>query len=198
MRLPEIQEEQYSPRQREIAGRIAGKRGKVRGPYLCWLYSPELCDRVEALGAFVRFDCSLPERLREYSILLTARHFDAQHSWNAHVDKAIAAGMPAEAMQAVAEGRQPKFTRPEDQVFHDFCTELLNEHFVSDATYAAATTHFGNQGVVDIIGCLGNFSMLAMCLNAFQVDLDQSREPPYPDIRGYGRVAPRPTPGQAD
>ena len=194
MRLPEIPEEQYTPRQREVAGRIAGKRGKVRGPYLCWLHSPELCDRVEALGAFVRFDCSLPERLREFSILLTARHFDAQHSWNAHVDKAVAAGMTADAMQAVAEGRQPRFTRPEDQVFYDFCTQLLQDHFVSDETYAAATRHFGNQGVVDIIGCLGNFSMLAMCLNAFQVDLDPSRAPPYPDIRGYRRIAPRPAP----
>jgi 4-carboxymuconolactone decarboxylase len=34
--------------------------------------------------------------------------------------------------------------------------------------------------------------MLSMLLNTFQVDLQADREPPYPDIRGYARVAPRP------
>jgi hypothetical protein len=31
--------------------------------------------------------------------------------------------------------------------------------------------------------------MLAMLLNAFQVDL-QDVEPPYPDVRGFARVRP--------
>ncbi len=45
----------------------------------------------------------------------------------------------------------------------------------------------GEQGVVDLIGCLGNFSMLAMLLNTFQVDL-QPVEPPFPDVHGFARV----------
>jgi 4-carboxymuconolactone decarboxylase len=40
---------------------------------------------------------------------------------------------------------------------------------------------------VDLIGSLGNFSMLAMLLNACQVDL-QAVEPPFPDVRGYAKV----------
>lgn len=188
MRLPIPQLEQLTPRQRELHARIAGKRGQVRGPFLVWLQSPELCDRVEALGAYVRFDCSLSEKLREFSILITARFWDAQHSWNAHVDKAIAAGMSADALRAIAEHRTPEFTQPDEQIFYQFSMEVLEQHFVSDATFAAALQQFGAQGVVDIIGCLGNFSMLAMCLNTFQVDLDPNRAPPYPDIRGFARV----------
>ena len=192
MRLPILKNEELSPRQQELAARIAGKRGQVRGPFLVWLQSPELCDRVEALGAFVRYDCSLSEKLREFSILITARFFDAQHSWNAHFDKAVAAGMAPESLRAIAEGRAPQFTANDEKVFYQFCMELLNDHFVSDATFAAAQKEFGNQGLVDTIGCLGNFSMLAFCLNAFQVDLDPSKTPPYPDIRGFARIAPRP------
>jgi 4-carboxymuconolactone decarboxylase len=192
MRLPILKQEELSARQQELAARIAGKRGQVRGPFLVWLHSPELCDRVEALGAFVRYDCSLSEKLREFSILITARHWDAQHSWNAHFDKAVAAGMPADALLAIAEGRTPRFAAVDEEIFYEFCMEMLDSHFVSDATFAAAQKQFGNQGVVDIIGCLGNFSMLAMCLNAFQVDLDPTRPPPYPDVRGFGRIAARP------
>jgi len=190
MRLPILRTEDYTERQRELAARIAGKRGQVRGPFLVWLHSPELCDRVEALGAFVRYDCSLSEKLREFSILITARFWDAQHSWNAHFDKAVAAGMPADALKAIAEHRVPEFGADDERIFFKFCMEVLEQHFVSDATFAAAVKEFGNQGIVDIIGCLGNFSMLAMCLNTMQVDLDPSRSPPYPDVRGFARVTP--------
>jgi 4-carboxymuconolactone decarboxylase len=66
-------------------------------------------------------------------------------------------------------------------------TEILGEHFVSDATFAAALEELGEQGVVDLIGSLGNFSMLEMLLNTFQVDL-QAVEPPFPDVQGFARV----------
>jgi 4-carboxymuconolactone decarboxylase len=194
MRLPVLDEAEYTPRQRELAARIAGKRGQVRGPYRCWLHSPELCDRVEALGAFVRFDCSLPEKLREFSILISARFFDAQHSWNAHFDKAVAAGMTAEPLLAIAAGREPVFAADDERVFYEFCMQVLEQHLVSDVTYAEAVAHFGHQGVVDTIGCLGNFSMLAFCLNTFQVDLDPAKAPPFSDLRGYTRIAPKPKP----
>ncbi|WP_223830236.1 hypothetical protein [Nocardiopsis quinghaiensis] len=82
-------------RQKEVAERIAGRRGAVRGPFRMWLHSAELCDRVESLGAFVRFESCLPLRLRELSLLLAARHLDAQYSWNAHIDKAVEVGIPA-------------------------------------------------------------------------------------------------------
>jgi 4-carboxymuconolactone decarboxylase len=188
MRLAVISPEEMSPRQREVAERIAGRRGAVRGPFRVWLRSPELCDRVESLGAFLRFDSSLPLRLRELSLLIAARHFDAQYSWNAHYEKAIAEGVPAEAVQAIAEKREPSFDRAEDAAFYEFCVELLRNHFVSAATYKKAQGFFGDQGLVDAVGSLGNFSMLAMCLNAFEVDLQADREPPFPDIRGYARI----------
>jgi 4-carboxymuconolactone decarboxylase len=188
MRLPVLSIDQLSARQKALYERIAGKRGAVRGPFQVWLHSAELCDRVEALGAYVRFDCSLSEKLREFSILITARFWDAQHSWNAHVDKAIAAGLPREVTQAIAQRREPKFQAEDERVFYEFCMEVLEKHFVSDATFAAALGIFGDQGVVDIIGCLGNFSMLAFCLNAFQVDLDPGKTPPFADVQGYRKV----------
>ncbi|WP_129841073.1 carboxymuconolactone decarboxylase family protein [Streptomyces sp. RFCAC02] len=189
MRLPPISQDDMTERQAEIGARIAGRRGAVRGPFRVWLHSPELCERVEALGAFARFESSLPVRLRELSLLMAARHFDAQYSWNAHVDKAVEAGLPADAVRAIAERREPAFDREEDAAFHRFCRELLEDHFVGEDTFRAAEKHFGARGLVDAVGSLGNFSMLAMCLNAFEVDLQPDRTPPFPDIRGYGRAA---------
>jgi len=189
MRVPVLSDEQYNDRQRELAARIAGRRGKIGGPFKVWLHSPEMCDQAESLGAFVRFDCSLPERIREFALLLAARHFDAQYSWNAHVDKAVEVGVPAAAVAALARKERPDFAGDEElATWYLLADELLTTHFVSDETYARASAVFTNQQLVDTIGLLGNFTMLSMLLNTFQVDLQADREPPFPDVRGYAKV----------
>ncbi|MER7186242.1 carboxymuconolactone decarboxylase family protein, partial [Streptomyces hyaluromycini] len=164
--------------------------GDCAGEVGVWLHSPEMCERAESLGAFARFDCSLPKHLRELTLLMAARNWDAQYSWNAHVHQAVEAGIPEAAVQAIAERREAVFEDEADQAFYQFCREVLEEHFVTDETFARALAHFGPKGLVDTIGALGNFTMLGMCLNTFQVDLQADREPPFPDIRGYGRIAP--------
>ena len=186
MRLPALTE--LSPRQQEISDRISSRRGGTRGPFLVWLRSPELCDKVEALGAYCRFESSLDMRLRELSLLIAARHFDAQYSWNAHVGKAVDLGIDAESLRALAANEEPSFASRDEQVLYQFATEILRDHFVTDETFALALAEFGEAGLVDIIGSLGNFSMLAMLLNTFQVDL-QAIEPPFPDVRGYAKLS---------
>jgi 4-carboxymuconolactone decarboxylase len=186
---------ELSEHQTQISERIASRRGGTRGPFLVWLRSPGLCERVEALGAYCRFESALPERLRELSLLVAARCWDAQYSWNAHVDRAVQLGIEPEALTALAEKRPVRFTRHEDQVFYEFCRQILVDHFVSDEVFLEAMGLFGEAGLVDTVGCLGNFSMLGMCLNAFEVDLQPDRRPPFPDIQGYARIQPA-DPGQ--
>ena len=185
MRLPALTE--LTPRQQEVSDAIAAKRGATRGPFLIWLRSPELAARVDELGAYCRFDASINERLRELSLLIAARHFDAQYSWNAHVGKAADLGVSRDGLAALAERREPGFGQPDEQIVYRLATEILGAHFVSDDTFAQAVAVLGEQGVVDLIGCLGNFSMLAMLLNAFQLDL-QDVPPPCPDVHGFAKV----------
>ena len=185
MRLPEVTS--WSPRQQEISDRITARRGGTRGPFLVWLRSPELCEKVEALGAYCRFESALDPRLRELSLLIAARCFDAQYSWNAHVNKAADLGVSRESLNALAAGREPEFAHRDEQVVYEFGTQILRDHFVTDEAFAAALEELGEQGVVDLIGSLGNYSMLAMLLNSCQVNL-QDVPPPFPDVRGYAKV----------
>jgi len=187
VRLPKLTQETMTPRQQALHDKIAGKRGKVGAPYQIWLYSPELCERVEAVGAYLRWESAMAPKYRELSLLLAARFFDAQYSWNAHTEAAIKAGIRPETLQAIAERRQPPFNDEEERIFYTFAMELLENHFVKQETFDAARRAFGDQGIVDIVGALGNFSMLAMLLNTFEVDLQADRPPPYPDVLGYAR-----------
>ena len=94
----------------------------------------------------------------------------------------------AEVEKLLSGLRSEPFASRDEQVLYQFSTEILREHFVTDEIFAQALAEFGERGLVDIIGSLGNFSMLAMLLNTFQVDL-QAVEPPFPDVRGYAKTA---------
>ena len=89
MRLPKLSYEKLTSKQKEVYDKHVVRREAVRGPYDVWIHSPELFEKVSAISNYMRFDCALPVKLREFGILVTARYWDAQYSWNAHVDKAI-------------------------------------------------------------------------------------------------------------
>jgi 4-carboxymuconolactone decarboxylase len=189
MRLPVLKYDELTPRQRESWDKHAERRETVRGPYAVWLHDPDLMDKVAQVSNYFRFDCALPVKLREFGILVTARYWDAQFSWNAHVDKARAAGIPDDVIRDLAANKKPQFKADDERVFYEFAMEVLENHFVSEKTFAEAKRIFGTQGVVDLIGAVGYFSMLQICLNSAEVDLQKDREPPFADVRGYKKVA---------
>jgi 4-carboxymuconolactone decarboxylase len=188
VRLPTLGYEELTPRQRESWDRHSERRETVRGPYTVWLHDPDLMDKVSAISNYFRFDCALPVKLREFGILVTARYWDAQYSWNAHVAKARAAGISDQVIEDLAANRSPRFTAQDERVFYNFAMEVLTQHFVSDETFAQARALFGDKGVTDLIGAVGYFSMLQICLNSAEVDLQPECEPPFADVRGYRKV----------
>ena len=177
MRLEILERGAMTAQQRELYDRIAGKRGAVRGPFNLWLYSPELCDKVESLGRFVRFDSSVPPRLRDIAILVTARYWDSSYMWNSYSRRAAETGVTAEFIAAIAERRPPPFTGEEDQAVYAYATELLQRHRVAQTSFNAALRVLGKVGLVEITALIGNYSMVAMALSAFEVDMPADAQP---------------------
>jgi len=188
MRLPKLTYEQLTPKQREAHDKHAAKRDRVSGPYNVWLHSPELMNLVSPLSNYMRWDAALPEKLREFGILVTARYWDAQYSWNAHVEKARAAGIPDDVIQDLAAKKKPNFKADDERVFYNFAMEVLEKHFVSEKTFAEAKKIFGDRALVDLIGAVGYFSMLQICLNAAEVDLETGTKSPFADLPGYRKI----------
>jgi len=188
MRLPKLDYNDMTPRQREAHDKHVAKRTRASGPYGVWLHSPELMNLVSPLSSYMRWDAALPEKLREFGILVTARFWDAQYSWNAHVDKARAAGISEAVINDLAANRTPAFESDAERVYYSFAMEILRNHFVSEKTFAEAKAIFGEKGVVDLIGSIGYFSMLQICLNSAEVDLQPDRAPPFAEVRGYQKT----------
>src|SRR6476619_419326 len=130
----------------------SGPRGGVRGPFNALLRSPVLADRAQKLGEFLRFESSIPARLNEFAILITARHWNAQYEWFAHYPHALKGGLKPEIPAELAQGKRPANMQDDEAIVYDFCTELHKNKVVSDKTLQAAFAKFGERGVVDLIG----------------------------------------------
>lgn len=164
-RMPPLPLHAMTPAQRAAAeALIAGPRKGVKGPFIPLLRSPELLQRVAALGELLRFSGTLPRRIAEFATLLVARHWQQQFEWFVHVPLALAAGTAAQTIDALREGRRPPAMSDEEALVHDFCTELQQQRAVSDATYARAVAAFGEAGVVELSALVGYFTMVSMVL----------------------------------
>jgi len=165
--------------QAEVADAIAsGPRGGLRGPFQAWLRSPELAQRLQKVGEYLRFNSSVPRRLNELAILMTARAWDAQFEWYAHHRLALEARLDPAVAADIAEGRRPTSMQADEAVVYDFCHELRATRRVSDATFAAAVALLGEQGVIDLVGVSGYYDVVSMTLNVAEVALPDGVPPP--------------------
>ncbi len=169
---------QMSPEQKTLVDHVlSGERASMDGPFNVMLRSPEMGDRAQELGAYVRFHSSLPRKLNEFAILITARSWNAQYEWYVHHQNALQAGLSPALIDAVAVGKKPASMQPEEEAVYNFCTELLSTRQVSDATFAAAKAKFGERGVVDLIGVIGYYNLVSALLNVDRYPLPEGASP---------------------
>ena len=179
-RFKPIPREEMTPGQVAMVEAItAGPRGgSLRGPFKALLRSPDLGNRLQHVGAYIRFGSSMPAALNELAILLAGRKWNAQFEFYAHRQLGLAAGMRPEVADAIALGRRPDGMDGDEALVWTFCTELLETTQVSDETFAAAAGRFGEQGVVDLVAALGYYSLVSMILNVDRVQLPPGEELP--------------------
>ena len=132
------------------------------------LRSPELMLTVNAMREYVEYEPALVPRIRELVIMITGRQSSTDFMWNSHYAVAIKTEISPEILKAIAEGRRPTGMPEDEEVVYDFCDELHRNQSVSDATYAKTLAKFGEQGIVDIVGVYGWYSMWAVMNKVWQ------------------------------
>jgi 4-carboxymuconolactone decarboxylase len=179
-RMPAPAPEQMSEAQKKVAADLTATRGELRGPFTAIIHSPKLADRLQHLGAFIRYDCSLDLRINRIVSLMVARHWSAQYEWWVAIPFALKAGVKQSIIDAIADNRRPAGMATDEEITYDFIGELLNYKSVSDATYARAQEAFGNTGVIDMLGVAGYYTMQAMIMNTVRTPLPPGEAPPLP------------------
>jgi 4-carboxymuconolactone decarboxylase len=170
--------EKLTPEQKAMADHLlAGERGAMNGPFNVTLRSPEMGDAAQKLGAQLRFHTSLPRRLNELAILMTARYWGSQYEWSAHRKLALAAGLSQAVIDEIAAGRRPASMQVDEEIVYNFGTEMFKTKQVSDAAFRAAVDKFGERGVVDLTGVMGYYCFVSMMLNLDRYPLPEGEKP---------------------
>jgi 4-carboxymuconolactone decarboxylase len=181
-RYRELSPSELNPTQKRVHDQIvAGKRGRFGGPFQLLIRAPEICGLASQLGEHLRWGTSLPDRLSELAIITTARFWRAQYEWYAHAPLAEKAGVPAAAVEAIRTGGAPSFTAADEALVYRLCSEIFRTQRLSDISFGEAVAAFGEQGLVEIIGIIGYYTLIGNTLNVFQVGLPEGEKPPFPE-----------------
>jgi 4-carboxymuconolactone decarboxylase len=138
--------------------------------------------QVQALGAYCRYGSSLPKRLSELAILITAREWSAEFEWWAHRPQAQEAGLPEHIIEAIRKNETPAFAANDERAVYDIATTFYREHRLSDALYARGLAVLGQDMLIDLIGVLGYYAMVSMTINAFDVTPPSGTAPVFANI----------------
>lgn len=178
-RFKPLQYEEMTPEQKAMIDHLlAGDRGTVTGPFNVMLRSPEMGDLAQKFGAQMRYHSSIPRKLNEFAILITARYWTSQYEWYAHSRDGVKYGLNPALVESLSTGQRPAPMEPDEEIVYNFCSELLHTKQVSDATFQATKDKFGERGVVDLIGTIGYYNLVSMMLNVDRYPLPNGAKLP--------------------
>lgn len=182
MRIPPLTPADLDAEQSALYERIAGgpraagpqhfaltdDDGALRGPFNAFLLAPAIGDAAQELGAALRYRGSLPNRAREISILLVARHFHSPFEREAHERVGSAAGLREPELRALREGRVDGFSCVEGAAAR--LTLALLDGDLDDAGWQDASAAIGAAGIFEVSTLVGYYGMLALQLRTFRAD----------------------------
>jgi len=176
--------DELTPEQKAFVNSVlSGPRRGLDGSLGVMIASPAFADLMQKTIAYARFAgregySSLTPKLSELAIIMGARAWTAQYAWYVHRRAAVDAGVSVALVEAIRDGRRPARMQPDEEAVYNFCSELLTTKAVSDATFQTARSVLGgDRGVVDLVGTLGAYQVVAMMMVVDRFPLPDGAEP---------------------
>ena len=169
-RLPHItSKDQVDAKYHGAFDSIVASRGAVQGPFLMFMHSPEVAERIGHLGAYVRFEGTLDMRVRVLAAMTVAREFHAMYVWGAQTGGARRQGVPEETITAIREDHS-RGIAPADAEIVEFTRQLLRQHRIEDGLFKKMHARFGNDELVQLTTAIGYYTLLGMTVNACELE----------------------------
>src|ERR1700744_2309928 len=179
-RFPQLTMDQLSAAQKPLGEEIMKISSVgIGGPYNPLMRSPVLGQRLFDLFHYLRWETSVPTKLNEFAIIIIGRQWRSQVEWFAHAPLAAKAGLSADIIAELKDGKRPSKMAEDEALVYDFVTELTTTQKVSDETYARAKKIFNDQQIVDLTAVSGNYVMVAMMLAMAEEPVPPGKEPPF-------------------
>jgi 4-carboxymuconolactone decarboxylase len=142
---------------------------RLQGPPATWVLHPPLGHALERFGAAIRYELTLPARLREMVILMVGHHHRSPFELYAHTRAGAAAGLSEADLDALAEDRKPELGTGEERVAYEVTRQILGTGGLDEKTYAEAVAELTVERLFELVTLVGWYSMLAIQLAAFEL-----------------------------
>jgi 4-carboxymuconolactone decarboxylase len=179
-RLPLATRESIPEKQRAAFDELVHGYGAVPrfGPGSVLIHVPQVHQIMNALNKYLRSESSLPKKLQELAMLVTARETDCQYIWNAHAASARASGVSDALVDGLRDRRELPRLAPDELAVVRYGQEYFRTHRVSRGTFQTVLEQLGTQGAIELGLVFGNYNALALLVNSFDVDLPPERKEP--------------------
>jgi 4-carboxymuconolactone decarboxylase len=151
--------------------------GALAGPFNAMLLQPGLGAALQALGAAIRYQGTLPARIRELAILVVAGHWSSAFEQHAHEAAGRRAGLSEEELAAVRAGEEPALADPAERAAVRAVRALVHGGDLDDEAYARAVAQLGEAGVFELTTLVGYYATLALQLRVFRVGAPEVSAP---------------------
>ena len=177
MRTPIVTRDMVPENLREaFDAETAGSGGVVSsGPGSAMINSPEMRRRANSLVNYLRDESTLPKRIQELAMIVTARANDCPFIWNAHAAGARRQGISDAFVDALRDGQPLPPLAADEQAVVNLGQEFFRTRQVSQETFQAAFDQFGGQGLTELCTLFGYYALLAFNANTFMIDLPEER-----------------------
>ncbi len=171
-RIPQVTRDDVPEREKTAYDEFIKSRGSRpnAGPYSLLLHMPEMAQRLEALRTYIRSEESLPQQLQELVMITVAREMDCAFIWHAHAAAARQAGVRGDIVDNIRDKKALTNLAPNEQTVVDFARELLQNRKVSQRTFEAAITHFGQRGMMTLTNLVACYAVLAYNMNTYELE----------------------------
>lgn len=178
-RIPEL-DAHLTPELRRKAQAMMQQRGlPTLGFYAELMAYPELFDRLQALGSFVRFDSVLPPRVREAEVLMAAVEQQSAFEWQTHVKTAAAAGVGTDLFSAIAGGAPLHSFGDALEDVRTTVRCVVRQQSVPQAVFERLMQAFGVPGAVEVVTLAAMYRMFASLAAAFDSAMPGADPPPW-------------------
>jgi alkylhydroperoxidase family enzyme len=169
-RLSPLPQDQIPEEIRKYTGARPGQ--PVLNVYATVARHAKLAKRWLVFGAHVLAKNSLSNRERELVILRTGWRCNSEYEWGQHVRIGREAGLSVEEVKRIALGPDAPGWDPFDATLLRAADELHDDQFLSDATWGALCTRYGEEQMLDLIFTIGQYTLVSMVLNTLGVQLE--------------------------
>lgn len=153
-----------------LVAKRKSKGAPFGGPYAALMNHPQLCEKIEALGFYLKFNGHLSRDVYQFVVLAVAKETGSEFEWQDHLHHATLSGLPQNVIEELRlRGiKEAEYPEPYKQAAH-ILKATLNFQNIPDKVQQEAISRYGMQGFIEVVVLSGFYQMFSQINSAFEV-----------------------------